>query len=182
MAEVSKHIGVAPERVWIELSDGWMYTGWVVGASHIRGVDENWPDVGARLHHQVGAWPLTIRDSTRVVESVRAERLVLQARAWPAGEARVELDLAAEGDGTRVRMVEYPTDGAAKMLHNPLQDAVLRKRNQESLERLACIAENRPLERVTKSAPARDGDTPARRHDGARARGRATQPRGSGAP
>jgi uncharacterized protein YndB with AHSA1/START domain len=150
VAEVSKFIDAPPDRVWVELSDGWMYTGWVVGASHIRGVDGHWPDVGAKLHHQVGAWPLMISDSTRVVESVPSKRLVLQARAWPAGEARVEIDLEPEGGGTLVRMVEYPTDGAAKVLHNPIQDAVLRKRNVESLERLACIAENRPLDRVTK--------------------------------
>jgi uncharacterized protein YndB with AHSA1/START domain len=150
VAEVSKRINASPERVWVELSDGWMYTGWVVGASHIRGVDGHWPDTGSRLHHEVGAWPLTVRDSTQVIESVPAQRLVLQARAWPAGEARIELSLEPDGTGTIVRMVEYPTNGAAKVLHNPVNEAILTKRNRESLDRLACIAENRPLDRVTK--------------------------------
>lgn len=150
MAEVSKRIDVSPERVWAELSDGWMYTGWVVGASHIRGVEAHWPQAGARLHHQVGAWPMTVNDSTLVVESIPAKRLVLQARAWPAGEARVEIDLEPDGDGTIVKMVEHPTDGPAKVLHNPVNDAILKRRNHESLERLACIAENRPLTRVTR--------------------------------
>lgn len=150
MAEVSKYMNAPPDRVWVELSDGWMYTGWVVGACHIRDVDGHWPDVGARLHHQVGGWPFTINDSTQVLESIPQKRLVLQARAWPAGEARIELELAPEGAGTRVNMVEYPTNGVAKTLHNPVQDAVLRRRNLASLDRLACIAENRPLERVTR--------------------------------
>lgn len=150
MAEASKYIDASPERVWVELSDGWIYTGWVVGACHIRGVDGHWPDAGAKLHHEVGGWPLTIQDSTQVVESVPRTRLVLQARAWPAGEARIEIDLVPEGNGTVVKMVEYPTNGLAKALHNPVQDAVLRRRNLASLERLACIAENRPLERVTR--------------------------------
>lgn len=149
MAEVTKHINASPERVWIELSDGWMYTGWVVGASHIRGVDGHWPEVGARLHHEVGAWPLTVRDTTQVLESEHAKRLVLQARAWPAGEARVELELVPDGAGTKVTMIEYPTNGIARAVHNPVNEAILVKRNQESLERLACIAENRPTERVT---------------------------------
>jgi len=140
---------VPPKRVWVELSDGWMYTGWVVGASHIRGVDGHWPDVGARLHHEVGAWPVTVSDSTQVIESEFARRLVLQARAWPAGEARIEITLEPDGDGTVVTMVEYPTNGIAKAVHNPVNEAILAKRNRESLERLACIAENRPLERAT---------------------------------
>jgi uncharacterized protein YndB with AHSA1/START domain len=145
VAEVTKHIAAAPERVWAELSDGWMFTGWVVGATHIRGVDEGWPEPGTRLHHQVGAWPLVLSDTTQVLECEEPSRLVLQARAWPVGEARVVLTLEADGDGTLVRMAERPTHGLAKALHTPLQDALLRRRNTESLERLACIAENRPL-------------------------------------
>jgi polyketide cyclase/dehydrase/lipid transport protein len=134
-----------PERVWAELSDGWMFTGWVVGATHIRNVDPGWPEVGARLHHQVGAWPLVVNDSTAVVESQPPHRLVLQARAWPGGEARVELNVEPDGTGCLVRISEEPTDGPARWLHNPLQDALLRRRNIESLDRLASIAENRPI-------------------------------------
>lgn len=145
VAEVSRYVEASPERVWAELSDGWMFTGWVVGASHIRGVDGTWPDAGARLHHQVGAWPLVVSDTTVVLESDPPRRLVLQARAWPMGEARVELHVAGEGSGTRVTMAESPTRGPAAVLHTRLQEAALRKRNIESLARLASIAENRPL-------------------------------------
>jgi uncharacterized protein YndB with AHSA1/START domain len=145
VAETSKHIAAPPAKVWAELADGWMYTGWVVGATHIRAVDGNWPAVGAELHHQVGAWPMVVSDSTAVVESEPPRRLVLQARAWPVGEARVELTIEADGDGSLVRMAEAPTDGPGRWLHNPVQEALLRRRNVESLERLACIAENRPM-------------------------------------
>lgn len=146
MAQVSRHIAAPPARVWAELSDGWMYTNWVVGATHIRGVDPEWPAPGAELHHQVGAWPLTISDSTEVVDSDPPRRLVLKARAWPAGEAMVVIDIAPDGDGSEIHMKEWPIAGPAKWLHTPLQDAVLRRRNAESLERLAKIAENRPIE------------------------------------
>ncbi|MDT4893543.1 MAG: hypothetical protein QOE97_2578 [Pseudonocardiales bacterium] len=145
MAVVTKHMNTSPERVWAELSDGWMYTGWVVGATHIRDVDEGWPAVGTKLHHQIGAWPATISDSTQVIESEPTRRLVLQARAWPVGEARVVLEIEPDAGGTVVRMGEAPTDGVPKWLHNPLQDALLKKRNAESLERLADIAEKRPM-------------------------------------
>ncbi len=135
----------APERVWAELSDGWMFTGWVVGATHIRDVDSSWPEVGARLHHQVGAWPLVVNDSTAVIESQPPHRLVLQARAWPAGEARIVLSVEADGAGSLVRMAEQPTDGPGRWLSNPLQNELLRRRNVESLARLASIAQKRPL-------------------------------------
>jgi hypothetical protein len=145
VADVNKFIDAAPKRVWAELSDGWMYTNWVVGATHIRGVDGHWPEVGAALHHKVGAWPVTISDSTEVIESEPPHRLVLRARAWPAGEARVVLEVDREGDGSRVRMYEVPVAGPAKWMHNPVQDVILRQRNIESLERLAAITENRPI-------------------------------------
>jgi uncharacterized protein YndB with AHSA1/START domain len=145
VAEVSKRMGASPERVWAELSDGWMFTGWVVGASHIRGVDPGWPQPGTRLHHQVGAWPITVNDTTQSIEADPPHRLVLQARAWPVGEARIVLTLTPDGDGTIVEMTEWPTDGSAKWLHSPVQDALLKKRNVESLERLACLVENRPI-------------------------------------
>lgn len=144
VTEVGKFMAAPPEKVWAELSDGWMYTGWVVGASHIRTVDENWPSTGARLHHQVGVWPMVVSDSTAVVESQPPRRLVLQARAWPAGEARVVLTVTPEGAGTMVRMQEWATNGPGKWLQTPVQDALLRLRNTECLERLASIAENRP--------------------------------------
>lgn len=145
MAHVSRHIGAPPERVWAELSDGWMYTNWVVGATHIRGVDGHWPATGSELHHRVGAWPLTISDATQVVDSDPPRRLVLKARAWPAGEAMVVIEIAPEGDGSSVQMKEWPTAGPAKWLHTPVQEAILRRRNVESLDRLASITENRPI-------------------------------------
>jgi uncharacterized protein YndB with AHSA1/START domain len=145
VVEVSKHVNAGPERVWAELSDGWMFTGWVVGATHIRDVDENWPEVGARLHHQVGVWPLVVNDSTAVVAAEPPRRLVLQARAWPVGEAQIVLTVEPDGDGSLVRMAEAPTDGPGRWLHNPVQEALLRRRNIESLERFAAIAEKRPI-------------------------------------
>jgi uncharacterized protein YndB with AHSA1/START domain len=141
VSTVTRRIAAGPDRVWAVLADGWLYTGWVVGAAHIRGVDERWPDVGAQLHHAVGGWPVLVEDSTRILECRPGEHLALQARAWPVGEARVVLDLAADGDGCVVTMRERPTDGPGRWLHNPVQDRLLSARNRESLARLAAMVE-----------------------------------------
>ena len=141
MSVQTRHIAAGPGRVWDVLSDGWLYSGWVVGASHIRQVEPGWPQVGAQLHHSVGSWPVMISDTTKVLESRPGERLVLQARGWPMGEARVELDLVADGDGCRVTITEFPTHGPGRLLHNPVQDKALDARNRESLSRLADMVE-----------------------------------------
>jgi uncharacterized protein YndB with AHSA1/START domain len=142
---VSRIVGVPPERVWLELADGWVYTSWVVGATHIRDVDPNWPEPGSKLYHTVGPWPLTIKDHTEVLEAVAPRRLVLNARAWPVGEAHIELTLEAVPEGTRITIAEWPQRGVAAWTRNPVTDALLRARNRESLSRLAALAEHRPV-------------------------------------
>jgi uncharacterized protein YndB with AHSA1/START domain len=144
---VSTHVDAPPERVFAQLADAWMYSSWVVGAAHIRDVDDNWPEPGSRLHHRVGPWPVSVDDTTKVLEMSEPRRLLLQARAWPFGEARVEILIEPDGrggDGSRVTIKEAPTHGAASAFDNPVQRFVLRARNRESLARLKSIAEKRP--------------------------------------
>jgi uncharacterized protein YndB with AHSA1/START domain len=142
---VSRIVRVSPERAWTELTDAWVYTSWVVGATHIRDVDENWPEPGSKLYHTVGPWPLTIKDHTEVLEADPPRRLVLNARAWPVGEARIELTLEPVPEGTKITIAEWPVRGPGAWTRNPLMDAVLRARNRESLGRLAALAEHRPV-------------------------------------
>lgn len=122
--------------VFTFLSDGHRYADWVVGAKRVRRVDEHWPTPGSRIHHTVGVGPLELRDDTEVEQVVEGRRLVLRARARPAGVARVELDLQPDGASTRVVMVEYPVSGFAKRFDNPLLEASLKARNVEALRRL----------------------------------------------
>ncbi len=123
------------------LANGWLYTAWVVGASHIRAVESEWPAAGSRIHHSFGAWPVMLSDETKVEVSEPPNRLVLLARGRPLGEARVTLRLEPDGGGTRVSMTEEPVSGIGKTLHNRLLDAGLKARNDESLARLAALAE-----------------------------------------
>lgn len=143
MATVSRHVAAPPTAVWDVLSDGWSYSNWVVGASHMRAVEEAWPAAGAKLHHSQGTWPVTLDDEAVVEVSKPASRLVLLAKGRPFGAARVELDLRSEDGGTRVTMTETPVSGPGKILDNPLADAVLARRNTEALSRLAAMAERR---------------------------------------
>jgi uncharacterized protein YndB with AHSA1/START domain len=152
LTTVCREIAVHPDRVFDQLADGWIFSAWVVGASHIRDVDPEWPAVGARLHHRVGPWPVSIDDTTQVLEVVPGSRLVLQARAWPFGEARVELTIEAAAFGSTVIMAEAPTHGAGRVFDNPLQRVVLRRRNMESLTRLACLAEKRPVSKARQKS------------------------------
>ena len=135
-------VNASPAAVFAVLSDGWLYTAWVVGASRIRDVDSTWPEVGSRIHHSVGAWPVMIDDQTVVEEMKPAALLVLGARAWPAGEAMVRVELEPHGAGTNVVMTEDARRGPATLIPGPLRDLSLRFRNDEALQRLAFLAEN----------------------------------------
>ena len=141
MAHTTIHIATAPERVFAVLSEPATYDRWVVGCKEIRGVDGPWPQPGATFHHSVGLGPVTVRDTTSVVESVPARRLVLRARARPTGIVRVEIDLTARNGGTEAAMTEFPIEGPPAWLHNPVQDWLIDRRNRESLRRLKQLAE-----------------------------------------
>jgi len=141
--EVETTVDAPPDAVWRVLADGWLYPLWVVGASRVREVDDTWPDEGSRIHHSVGLWPAVINDDTEVLDVSPGSRIELNAKAWPGGEAKVELHLEAQGAGTRVRMVEDVVGGPAKLVPKPLRAPVLHWRNQESLRRLSWLAERR---------------------------------------
>ncbi len=144
MAEVQRIIGAAPSRVFAVLSDGWSYPLWVVGAAHMRDVDATWPQVGSRIHHSVGAWPLLLEDDTEVVDVQPDRRLELTARAWPTGTARIVITLDAVDGGTRVTMAEDAESGPARLIPRPVRSAMLVPRNREALARLERLAINRP--------------------------------------
>lgn len=130
-----------PEAVFRVLADGWLYPGWVVGASRMRDVDEAWPMPGARLHHSIGVWPALLDDTTSSVSWDPPRQMVLTARGWPIGEARVTIDVKPFGDGCIVRIQEEAISGPAKAIPPLLTDVLLHWRNAETLNRLAYLAE-----------------------------------------
>lgn len=133
-----------PPAVFEVLADGWSYAGWVVGATHVRDVDEGWPAVGTRIHHSVGSWPFVLDDVTEVTAVDPPRLLELDARLSPIGSARVRFELApAPGQHTKVRMAELVESGPGRLLPRSAQALLLIPRNRESLARLGHLAAGR---------------------------------------
>lgn len=144
MAVNDIHIETSPERVFAVLADWRSYGDWVVGSRFIRGADPGFPAAGTRFHHQVGVGPLHLNDHTQVLEVDKPRKLVLRAKARPMGTAIVDVTMEEEGNGTRVTMREDPGDTLSAFVFNPLTHLLVRGRNEESLERLKRLAEQRP--------------------------------------
>lgn len=164
--EVRRRTDAPAERVHEVLADAWSYASWVVGASRVRAVDPSWPEVGARLHHSVGMWPLLIDDCTEVLERTPTS-LRLEARGWPLGEAVVEVETEPRDDGRPgcvVVMREDASEGPGRFVPRPLRQAVLYPRNVESLRRLVLLAERQAIPQddaeddAEKQPPKLDGE------------------------
>jgi Polyketide cyclase / dehydrase and lipid transport len=140
---VQRQFSCSGEQIFAVLRDGWIYPVWVVGASRMRDVDNGWPAPGTKLHHSFGIWPLVIDDTTEVLEIEPDRRLVLEARGWPVGKARVEITVQPDGDDSLVSIAEDVTEGPARLVPEPIRLAGMDVRNRESLRRLAYLAENR---------------------------------------
>lgn len=151
MTENHRIIHAPVQAVWDVLSDGWLYPVWVVGASRMRDVDDDWPSVGSRLHHSAGVWPVMINDETKVLANQPLQRLQLRAKGWPLGEADVVITLeqvpedvpASPTAQTRVRIDEDAATGPGRLVPKPVRAPMILWRNTETLRRLALLVEGR---------------------------------------
>ncbi|MDQ0642987.1 SRPBCC family protein [Microbacterium murale] len=141
MSRNVRRMNCPPDAVFRVLADGWLYPSWVVGASRMRDVDAAWPQPGAKLHHSVGVWPALLDDTTSSVTWNPPRLMVMTARGWPIGEARVTIDVKPFGGGCLVRIQEEAVSGPAKAIPRVLTDVLLQWRNAETLHRLAYLAE-----------------------------------------
>lgn len=141
MAQNTVHIDASPEAVFDALLEADNYAEWVVGTKEIRGADADWPAIGSRFHHTVGAGGAQIRDHTVIEAMDRPRRLVLLAKAGNAGDARVELHLRPDGDGTELVIDESPVSGPGHDLPDFLTEPAIKTRNVESLRRLKRLVE-----------------------------------------
>lgn len=156
MSRNARVLNCTPEEVFRVLGDGWLYPSWVVGASRMREVDDGWPAEGAALHHSFGVWPALIDDKTIVEEWNAPKRVVMRARGWPIGEARVTIDVKHRGRGCVVRIQEEAVSGPGRFVPAPLLDVLLRWRNAETLHRLAYLAEGRGMRPVGATSADRE--------------------------
>ena len=151
MSRNVRELRCAPEDVFAVLGDGWLYPAWVVGASRMRDVDERWPAAGSELHHSFGVWPALIDDETVIEECDPPRRIVMRARGWPIGEARVTIDVKPRGERCVVRIQEEAVAGPGRFVPEPLLDVMLHWRNSETLHRLAYLAEGRSTRSAEES-------------------------------
>ena len=142
MARTSIHVSAPPEAVFAVLSDPYSYEHWVVGCKRIRGVEGEWPEPGSAVppRRRHGADHGQGRDVLRAMPTRPAAWCCAPARGRP-GVARVQIDVDASGDGSEVTIAEVPIEGPPAMLHNPVQDWLIDRRNREGLRRLKQLAE-----------------------------------------
>src|SRR6478752_6639542 len=148
MSRNTRELSCTPEDVFRVLENGWLYPPWVVGASRMRQVGDDWPAERAVLHHSFGVWPALIDDKTVIERWLPPRRVVMRARGWPIGEARVTIDVKARERGCVVRIQEEAVSGPGRFVPAPLLDVLLHWRNAETLHRLAYLAEGLAESRV----------------------------------
>jgi uncharacterized protein YndB with AHSA1/START domain len=142
MAIATKHIDVPPAGVFASLTEPRTYPSWLVGCKEIRAVDDGWPQPGARFHHRVGLiGPVSVADSTKVLEVESPSRLVLEVRARPLGRGQVTFTLRPDATGTELTLEEHPIGALAPL--RPLLDPLTAARNAASLDNLAALVEGR---------------------------------------
>lgn len=136
-------IPAPPDDVWDVLVDAGAYVRWVVGGRTLRDVDPGWPAPGSAFHHTAGMWPVVVKDKTKVLELEPTRRIVLEARARPAGTAKVVLVLSPVEEGTHVVLTEEPLSGPVRLVPRPLLELLAKPRNAESLRRLRNLVKER---------------------------------------
>ena len=140
---VSRQVAASASAVWAVIADGWTFSSWVVGTARIRAVDPGWPRPGSRMHHSFGTWPLLLNDQTHVVREEEGRLLELTARGWPAGEARVQIEIRPEGDRCTVLLTEDAVSGPGALIPPVVRQPLIALRNRETLRRLAMLAEGK---------------------------------------
>ncbi len=136
-----RELAASPADVFAVLANGWLYPTWVVGASRMRDVDLGWPEPDTQLHHSFGVWPVLINDTTTILRWDPPRQVVLEARGWLLGTARIEIVATPHGTGSEVRVSENPNRGPALLIPKRVRDALIVVRNTETLRRLAFLAE-----------------------------------------
>lgn len=159
MSRNTRVLRCSPEDVFRVLEDGWLFPAWVVGASRMREVAPDWPQTGSRLHHSFGTWPMLLDDATEVLDYDPPHRLVLKARGWPIGEARVTIHVKPHPDGALVRIQEEAVAGPGALIPAPILDVPLQLRNHETLHRLAYLAEGMAERTADTTAHEEDSST-----------------------
>ena len=136
MVVVEKSMPAPATKVFDVISEPTTYPDWLTGAKRIRRVDGDFPRPASEFEHEVGAGPLTVKDTTEVEEVRPNHMLEMVVRARPFLVARVKFDVFAESDGSsRLRLSETPI-GFYRFFSWAI-DPLIKARNTRSINRLA---------------------------------------------
>jgi uncharacterized protein YndB with AHSA1/START domain len=142
MARNEISIDAPPERIFEVLSEPASFAEWVPGTREIADFDDAWPAEGTSFQYVAGLPGLGIRDRTFVRRSRSPVLLDLRIHG-PFASTRATIELQAEGEGTRVRMLEEPAHLLLRLAIGPLGHALIKVRNVEALRRLKRLVEAR---------------------------------------
>lgn len=137
MTQVSRASTASPERIFRVLADGWTLPTWMVGLAHARHVDPSWPEVGSRVTHRVGPWPMSRNGVTKVIACEPDHMLEVSTRYWPGRKPHLRVTLSTDGDARTLvllRLDPTPRWPASR---------VARSACRESLDCLVDLAEAR---------------------------------------
>lgn len=167
MARNEVFISASPSTVFDVLSDPRAYPEWVPGTRAVRSADARWPQEGTAFEYVAGAPGVGITDRTRVVAALPPVMLELRVRLGRFFTVRAAIELAPEGNGTRLVLVEEPASRVLSILIGPAGHFIIKVRNVEALNRLKRIAEARRPRRPGDGVPAgrRAAPAPPRRAD-----------------
>jgi len=126
-----------PKKVFEHITNPWEYPKWLLGASTMRDVDDDFPAVGSNFHHRVGVGPLKINDRSQVLEVEQDRKLVLLVKARPVFQGKVTFTIEPQSDGGSLLTIEEVPAFPGAELARPIVDPPTHARNKKSLENLA---------------------------------------------
>jgi len=145
MARNQIDVEATVDDVFDVLRDPYSYSDWVVGTKEIVDADDSWPAVGSGFRFRVGAGPVGMRGTTRVLEFDDGRRLKLETKSLPLGTIVITMEAHDIGEG-RSRVTLDESSSAMPLLSSGF-DVMLHLRNYESLTRFRNLVEGRVSKR-----------------------------------
>lgn len=126
----------SPEEVFDHLVHAEEYPRWLLGASEIRRIDDDWPAVGSNFHHTIGRGPFRIKDRSEIVAIDPPHRLELHVRVTPIVQGHVTFRVQGCEHGSSLSLQEEPALERTGDILRPVLDPPTHLRNHRSLQKL----------------------------------------------
>ncbi len=126
----------SPEEVFDHLIHVEEYPQWLLGASEIRRIEDDWPAVGSSFHHTVGRGPFRVEDRSKILVIDRPHRLELHVRATPVVQGHATFRVQGCENGSSLSLQEEPAMERIGAILRPVMDPATHMRNHRSLQKL----------------------------------------------